>query len=238
MSKVVYGFVTLDSIPTDPHFKAARQAGAIECIELDEGMFYLGSAGRVPAGALPPHPGRPGLRRDGGQPLAAHGGLALRRRRGAGGRPRPPPGRRPGPRQPGRRQGIGPDPRARSLLRRTVPRRGRPPVRDHRAHRGHRPVRRRGTAPDPVHQPPADRRRGRDPGGRPLHRLCPRLLARRGVPEGVRGRRRRSRRLDGVRRAVPRGGRARLPGGRGPGRRGAEARIAAEKAATGTKEDR
>jgi len=42
VERAVYGFVTLDSIPTDPHFKAARQAGAIECTELDEGMFYLG----------------------------------------------------------------------------------------------------------------------------------------------------------------------------------------------------
>ena len=42
VAKAVYGFVTLDSIPTDPHFKAARQAGAIEAMEVDEGMFYLG----------------------------------------------------------------------------------------------------------------------------------------------------------------------------------------------------
>ncbi|MGA3149408.1 MAG: CoA-transferase, partial [Acidimicrobiales bacterium] len=28
VAKVVFGFVTLDSIPTDPHFKAARQTGA------------------------------------------------------------------------------------------------------------------------------------------------------------------------------------------------------------------
>ncbi len=51
VKKAVYGFVTLDSIPTDPHFKAARQAGAIECMELDEGMFYLGlmaASQRVP----------------------------------------------------------------------------------------------------------------------------------------------------------------------------------------------
>ena len=63
VAKVVYGFVTLDSIPTDPHFRAARQAGAVEAMELDEGMFYLGPAGRLAAGALPPHPGRPGVRR-------------------------------------------------------------------------------------------------------------------------------------------------------------------------------
>ncbi len=49
--RAVYGFVTLDSIPTDPHFRAARQEGAIECTELDEGMFYLGllaASQRVP----------------------------------------------------------------------------------------------------------------------------------------------------------------------------------------------
>jgi glutaconate CoA-transferase subunit A len=40
--KVVYGFVTLDSIALDPHFRAARQAGGVEAMEVDEGMFYLG----------------------------------------------------------------------------------------------------------------------------------------------------------------------------------------------------
>ena len=51
VAKVVFGFVTLDSIPTDPHFKAARQTGAIESMEIDEGMFYLGllaASQRVP----------------------------------------------------------------------------------------------------------------------------------------------------------------------------------------------
>jgi glutaconate CoA-transferase subunit A len=42
VSRAVFAFVTLDSIATDPHFKAARQAGAIDATELDEGMFYLG----------------------------------------------------------------------------------------------------------------------------------------------------------------------------------------------------
>ena len=48
---VVFGFVTLDSIPIEPHFRAARQAGAVEVTEYDEGMFYLGllaAAWRVP----------------------------------------------------------------------------------------------------------------------------------------------------------------------------------------------
>ncbi|HUC35812.1 MAG TPA: CoA-transferase [Acidimicrobiales bacterium] len=49
--KVVYGFVTLDSIALDPHFRRARQEGRIEAMEVDEGMLYLGllaAAQRVP----------------------------------------------------------------------------------------------------------------------------------------------------------------------------------------------
>jgi glutaconate CoA-transferase, subunit A len=42
VAKAVFPFVTLDSIAIDPHFKAARQTGAIESMEVDEGMFYLG----------------------------------------------------------------------------------------------------------------------------------------------------------------------------------------------------
>jgi glutaconate CoA-transferase subunit A len=45
---LVYGFVSLDSIPLEPHFRAARQRGTIaECVEYDEGMLqwalYAGS---------------------------------------------------------------------------------------------------------------------------------------------------------------------------------------------------
>jgi glutaconate CoA-transferase, subunit A len=40
--KAVYGFVSLDSIPLEPHFRAARQSGAIEAMELDEGMLQWG----------------------------------------------------------------------------------------------------------------------------------------------------------------------------------------------------
>jgi glutaconate CoA-transferase subunit A len=49
--KVVYSFVSLDSIPLEPHFRAARQAGRVATTELDEGMFLLGlqaAAWRVP----------------------------------------------------------------------------------------------------------------------------------------------------------------------------------------------
>jgi glutaconate CoA-transferase subunit A len=37
--RLVYGFVSLDSIPLEPHFQAARQASAIEVTEYDEGML-------------------------------------------------------------------------------------------------------------------------------------------------------------------------------------------------------
>ena len=33
--RVVYGFVSLDSIPLEPHFRVARQQGTIEAMELD-----------------------------------------------------------------------------------------------------------------------------------------------------------------------------------------------------------
>jgi glutaconate CoA-transferase subunit A len=49
--KVVCGFVTLDSIALDPHWRAARQQGRVEVMEVDEGMFFQGlqaAAWRVP----------------------------------------------------------------------------------------------------------------------------------------------------------------------------------------------
>jgi acyl CoA:acetate/3-ketoacid CoA transferase alpha subunit len=49
--KVVCGFVTLDSIALDPHWRAARQHGRVEVMEVDEGMFFQGlqaAAWRVP----------------------------------------------------------------------------------------------------------------------------------------------------------------------------------------------
>jgi len=49
--KAVYGFVSLDTIPLEPHFRLARQSGSIEAMELDEGMMLLGlqaAAWRVP----------------------------------------------------------------------------------------------------------------------------------------------------------------------------------------------
>jgi len=40
--KLIYGFVTMDAIPLEPYFRKAREAGAIEVMELDEGMFEWG----------------------------------------------------------------------------------------------------------------------------------------------------------------------------------------------------
>jgi len=42
VKQAIYGFVSLDSIPLEPHFRAARQNGTIEAMELDEGMLQLG----------------------------------------------------------------------------------------------------------------------------------------------------------------------------------------------------
>jgi len=89
--KVVYGFVSLDSIPLEPHFRAARQAGSVEVAELDEGMLQWGlyaAALRLPF--LPTRAGlgsdvltyNPELRRvrspyDDGEELVAMPALAL-----------------------------------------------------------------------------------------------------------------------------------------------------------------
>ena len=42
VKKLIYGFVSLDSIALEPHFRKARQAGAIQAAELDEGMLQWG----------------------------------------------------------------------------------------------------------------------------------------------------------------------------------------------------
>jgi glutaconate CoA-transferase subunit A len=39
---VIFAFVSLDFIPLEPYFRQARQNGAIETMEVDEGMFLLG----------------------------------------------------------------------------------------------------------------------------------------------------------------------------------------------------
>jgi glutaconate CoA-transferase, subunit A len=62
IKQVVYGFVSLDSIPLEPHFRAAREAGSIETRELDEGLVYWGLY--AAACRLPFLPHRAGLGSD------------------------------------------------------------------------------------------------------------------------------------------------------------------------------
>jgi glutaconate CoA-transferase subunit A len=60
--KVIYGFVSLDSIPLDPYFRLARQSGRIEVAEYDEGMCQAGLT--AAAHRLPFMPIRAGLSSD------------------------------------------------------------------------------------------------------------------------------------------------------------------------------
>jgi glutaconate CoA-transferase subunit A len=60
--RVVTGFVSLDSIPLEPHFRLARQRGAVELTELDEGMLHWGLL--AAAHRLPFLPMRAGLASD------------------------------------------------------------------------------------------------------------------------------------------------------------------------------
>lgn len=67
--KLVFAFVSLDAIPLEPWFRKAREAGQIEVLELDEGMFQWGL--KAAAFGLPFLPTRVGL----GTDLAELGGL-------------------------------------------------------------------------------------------------------------------------------------------------------------------
>ena len=60
--KLVYAFVSLDSIPLEPLFRAARENAAVEVEEWDEGMFQTGL--RAAAQRLPFLPMRAGLGSD------------------------------------------------------------------------------------------------------------------------------------------------------------------------------
>ncbi|MFJ9349592.1 CoA transferase subunit A [Streptomyces sp. NPDC101237] len=60
--KLVTAFVTLDSVPLEPHYRAARERGAFELTEVDEGMFMWGL--RAAADRLPFLPVRAGLGSD------------------------------------------------------------------------------------------------------------------------------------------------------------------------------
>lgn len=69
VKKLVFAFVSLDAIPLEPWFRKAREAGQIEVLEVDEGMFQWGL--KAAAFGLPFLPTRVGL----GTDLAELGGL-------------------------------------------------------------------------------------------------------------------------------------------------------------------
>jgi len=51
VARVVFAFVSLDSIPLEPHFRAAVESRSVETVQHDEGTIYLGllaAAWRVP----------------------------------------------------------------------------------------------------------------------------------------------------------------------------------------------
>ncbi|HEV2243094.1 MAG TPA: CoA-transferase [Streptosporangiaceae bacterium] len=62
VKRVVCGFVTLDSIPLEPHFRRARRDGLVQLTELDEGMVRAGL--QAAAQRLPFLPIRAGLASD------------------------------------------------------------------------------------------------------------------------------------------------------------------------------
>ncbi|MGC6475320.1 MAG: CoA transferase subunit A [Parvibaculales bacterium] len=62
IKKLIFGFVSLDVIPMEAHFRRARSAGEFEVMEVDEGMFQLGL--KAAAQQLPFLPCRAGLGTD------------------------------------------------------------------------------------------------------------------------------------------------------------------------------
>ncbi|MGC6511466.1 MAG: CoA transferase subunit A [Parvibaculales bacterium] len=62
IKKLIFGFVSLDVIPMEAHFRRARSAGEFEVMEVDEGMFQLGL--KAAAQKLPFLPCRAGLGTD------------------------------------------------------------------------------------------------------------------------------------------------------------------------------
>ena len=187
IKRLVYGFVSLDSIPLEPHFRKARQAGSIQAAELDEGMLQWGLL--AASHHLPFLPTRAGLGSDvlainpdiklgalartpDGEELVAMPALELdvafiHMNRGD---------------ERGNGQYLGPDP----VLRRHVLPRGEAPLHERREDRRDRRHGEGGPAPDAHHQSHDGRRRDRGPRRRPLHRVPPRLRPRRGLPERLR----------------------------------------------------
>ena len=117
--KVVFAFVSLDSIALEPHFRNARQAGEVDIPRGGRGNVPAGAAGRCLAAAFLPT--RAGLGSDviADQSGAPDGHLALRDGRGPGRHAGPDARRRDHPHEPRGCRGQRTVPRARPLLRRS-----------------------------------------------------------------------------------------------------------------------
>ena len=173
-------FVSLDSIPLEPHFRAARQAGAIEDARARRG--------HVPARACRPRrggcrscPTRVGLGSDllARQPEIRTVTLAVRRRRGAGRRAGAAPRRRPRAHEPGRRARQRPVPRPDLYFDDLFLGRRRARFLSRRADRAHRGPRARTARSQTLRISRLHgRRRGRGAERRALHRrACPTTTA-------------------------------------------------------------
>ena len=187
--KLVTAFVTLDSIPLEPHFRRGRAARRVRTHRAGRGDVHAGAHRRRPPAAVPADPRRPGLGRPAGQPPAADGHFALRGRRGARRRARPANGRGAGPPEPRRLARATGSTWAPTRTSTTCS--ARPPtprtVSCERIVDPEELTARRGAA-DPAGQPARGDRRGRDARRRALHLLRARLRPRRGLPAGVRDR--------------------------------------------------
>ncbi|CAB1368531.1 CoA transferase subunit A [Denitratisoma oestradiolicum] len=62
VKKLIFGFATMDAIPLEPYYRKAREAGLLELMEVDEGMFEWGL--RAAGMRLPFLPTRCGLASD------------------------------------------------------------------------------------------------------------------------------------------------------------------------------
>ncbi|WP_341649206.1 CoA transferase subunit A [Thauera humireducens] len=80
VKKLIFGFATLDAIPLEPWYRKVREAGGLELMELDEGMWRVGPACRRHARALPADALRSGDRRHPFQSRAQDHPVALCRR--------------------------------------------------------------------------------------------------------------------------------------------------------------
>jgi len=71
VKELIYGFVSLDAIPLEAHWRRAREAGSFKAVELDEGMLHWGL--RAAGMRLPFLPTRCGL----GTDVLKHANLKL-----------------------------------------------------------------------------------------------------------------------------------------------------------------